>query len=392
MDYFNADRAAEDERLLARSRLFDPLTRRLLEAVGLAPGMRVLDPGSGAGNVARLAAELVGPDGAVVGVEKDPEAVEFARRHTDAPNVEFRVADAQTLYGIEGGFDAVTGRLILLHLPDPVGALREAAARVRPGGLVIMHECDLGYLWASPQPALWGQVRAWLLEAAEKAGIEPRLGPALFSLYREAGLPGPRLLVEALAEGGPDAPAWGWANVVSAMAPLMEKLGVATRGGREPADAGGPAAGGGSRMRRLRHLPAVSPAPGRSGHDRRCPGQGGAGRRAIRPTSRSRPAPAGSGRRARRHGAGISVEHVADRAAGAGRAGGHQRHHHLRAGRRANRTCPAAFNLPARDPVSVAEALNRTGVESRAGYHCAARAHHALGAYPAGQLPALAES
>ena len=234
MDYFNADRAAEDERLLAQSRLFDPLTRRLLEAVGLAPGMRVLDLGSGAGNVARLAAELVGPTGAVVGIEKDAEAVEFARRHTNAPNVEFRVADAQTLDGIEDGFDAVTGRLILLHLPDPVGALREAAVRVRPGGLVIMHECDLGYLWASPQPPLWGQVRAWLLETAEKAGIEARLGPALFSLYRQAGLSGPRLLVEGLAEGGPDAPAWGWANIVSALVPLMEKLSVATRADVDP--------------------------------------------------------------------------------------------------------------------------------------------------------------
>lgn len=234
MDYFNADRAAEDERLLLQSRLFDPLTRRLLEVVGLAPGMRVLDLGSGAGNVARLVADLVGPHGAVVGVENDPEAVELARRHTKAPNVEFRVADAQTLRGIEGGFDAVTGRLILLHLPDPVNALREAAARVRPGGLVIMHECDLGYLWASPQPALWGQVREWVLEAAGKAGIATRLGPALFSLYREAGLPGPRLLVEAVAQGGPDAPAWGWANIVSAMVPLMEKMGVATRADVDP--------------------------------------------------------------------------------------------------------------------------------------------------------------
>ena len=234
MDYFNADRAAEDQRLLAQSRLFDPLTRRLLEAAGLAPGMRVLDLGSGAGNVARLAAELVGPDGAVVGIENDAEAVALARRHTDAPNVEFRVADAQTLVGIEGEFDAVTGRLILLHLPDPVGALREAAARVRHGGLVIMHECDLGYLWASPQPALWGQVREWLLEAAEKAGIETRLGPALFSLYRAAGLPGPRLLVETLAEGGPDAPAWGWANIVSAAVPMMEKAGVTTRAAVDP--------------------------------------------------------------------------------------------------------------------------------------------------------------
>jgi SAM-dependent methyltransferase len=239
MSYFTSDRAAEDERLTAQGRLFDPLTRRLLKAAGLAPGMRVLDLGSGAGNVARLAAELVGSDGAVVGVEKDPAAVEFARRHTDAPNVEFRVADAQTLDGVEDGFDAVTGRLILLHMPDPVGVLRQAAARVRPGGLVIMHEPDLGYLWASPQPALWGQVRAWLLEALEKAGIAIQMGPALFSLFREAGLPGPRLLVETVAEGGPDAPAWAWANVVSAAIPLMEKTGVATLAEVDPATLAG---------------------------------------------------------------------------------------------------------------------------------------------------------
>jgi cysteine desulfurase / selenocysteine lyase len=44
----------------------------------------------------------------------------------------------------------------------------------------------------------------------------------------------------------------------------------------------------------------------------------------------------------------------------------------------ARRTSLAAFNLAGRDPVSVAEALNRAGVESRAGCHCATLAHHAL--------------
>ena len=68
MSYPFADRVAEDERLFAQGQVFDPLTRRLLEQAGLMPGMRVLDLGSGAGNVARLAAELVGPHGAVVGV------------------------------------------------------------------------------------------------------------------------------------------------------------------------------------------------------------------------------------------------------------------------------------------------------------------------------------
>ncbi len=92
---------------------------------------------------------------------------------------------------------------------------------------------------ASPQPSLWSQARAWVLEAAEKGGIATRLGPELYALYRAAGLPGPRLLVEAVAEGGPDAGAWTWANVVSAIVPLMEKFGVATRTEVDPATLAG---------------------------------------------------------------------------------------------------------------------------------------------------------
>jgi SAM-dependent methyltransferase len=235
MSYPFADRAAEDERLVAQGRLFDPLTRRLLRQAGLAPGMRVLDLGSGAGNVARITAELVGPDGAVVGIERDPAAVELARRRTDAVNVEFRVGDVQTLEGVEDGFDAVVGRLILMYLPDPVAALRRAATRARPGGLLCMHEADLRYLWTGSQTPLWGQIRTWLLETLDKAGIEQRMGPRLFTAFRTAGLPDPHLSVEAFAEGGANAPAWGWANLVSMAVPVMEKLGVVTRAELDPA-------------------------------------------------------------------------------------------------------------------------------------------------------------
>ncbi|MBO0814420.1 MAG: aminotransferase class V-fold PLP-dependent enzyme [Actinobacteria bacterium] len=48
----------------------------------------------------------------------------------------------------------------------------------------------------------------------------------------------------------------------------------------------------------------------------------------------------------------------------------------------ARRTSLVAFNLAGRDPVSVAQALNQAGVESRAGCHCATLAHHALGLTP----------
>jgi hypothetical protein len=138
------------------------------------------------------------------------------------------VGDVQTLEGVEDGFDAVVGRLVLMYLPDPVAALRRAATRARPRGLVCLHEADLSYLWASPQAPLWAQVRGWLLEPLEKVGVAPRMGPSLFTTFCAAGLPGPHLLVEMFAGGGPDAPAWGWANVVSGAVPPMERLGVTT--------------------------------------------------------------------------------------------------------------------------------------------------------------------
>lgn len=229
MNYpFGADRVSEDERLIAQGRLFDPLTSRVLQEAGLRPGMRVLDLGSGAGNVTRLAAGLVGPSGSVLGVDTDPEAVELAARRTTVRNAAFRVADIQTLEGIEDGFDAVVGRLVLMYTPDPAAVLRSAAGRVRPGGLVCMHEADLAYPNSSPRTPLWAQTQAWFLDALAKGGFEGRMGPALFSTFLAAGLPGPRLLVEGFAEGGPDAPAWAWANVFSAAVPLMERTGVAT--------------------------------------------------------------------------------------------------------------------------------------------------------------------
>ena len=61
-EYVLPNSTAEDERLLAQGKIIDPLTRRVLVEAGLTPGMRVLDLGSGAGNVALLAAELVGPE------------------------------------------------------------------------------------------------------------------------------------------------------------------------------------------------------------------------------------------------------------------------------------------------------------------------------------------
>lgn len=59
-EYAFSDRAQEQRRLASQAELFASLTERVFRAAGVGTGMRVLDLGSGAGDVAILAGRLVG--------------------------------------------------------------------------------------------------------------------------------------------------------------------------------------------------------------------------------------------------------------------------------------------------------------------------------------------
>ncbi|MGH2510279.1 MAG: class I SAM-dependent methyltransferase, partial [Ktedonobacteraceae bacterium] len=116
----------ETDQLQLQSRLLFPATQQFLKKAGLTQGMKVLDVGSGAGDVALLIADLVGPTGQVVGVEKNPKILETARARAQAAgatHVSFLEGDLTTLQ-VEQKFDALAGRYILQHLHEPVGTLR----------------------------------------------------------------------------------------------------------------------------------------------------------------------------------------------------------------------------------------------------------------------------
>ena len=74
----------ELERLDEQAQIVGPITLQLFREAGIAPGMRVLDVGSGAGHVAFLAAELVGPTGEVVGTDRSAVAVAAAETRAKA--------------------------------------------------------------------------------------------------------------------------------------------------------------------------------------------------------------------------------------------------------------------------------------------------------------------
>jgi SAM-dependent methyltransferase len=91
----------ELDRLKAQARLIDPITQRFLREAGVVPGMRVLDVGSGAGDVAFLASDMVGDTGEVVGIDRVPVALEAARARAafrSLRNVVFREGNAPRWY------------------------------------------------------------------------------------------------------------------------------------------------------------------------------------------------------------------------------------------------------------------------------------------------------
>ena len=117
--------AAETRRLILQHQIYGPLTRQFLVAAGITRGMKVLDLGSGAGDVAMMLADLVGPQGRVVGIDVNGDILDTARRRAAAAgwtNVEFVTGDLEHL-DVATDFDAVVGRWILMYLAEPADLL-----------------------------------------------------------------------------------------------------------------------------------------------------------------------------------------------------------------------------------------------------------------------------
>src|SRR5262252_6558558 len=135
---------AEHARLIRQAALLAPHTERLFREAGLGPRQRVLDIGSGMGDVALLAAQLVGPQGRVVGIDLDRVALARARQRAEAQgfrNVTFIETDLAD-FAAENSFDAIVGRLTLQFVPQPIEMLRALSCSLRAGGLMVFQESN----------------------------------------------------------------------------------------------------------------------------------------------------------------------------------------------------------------------------------------------------------
>jgi ubiquinone/menaquinone biosynthesis C-methylase UbiE len=190
---------AEQERLIRQATIIAPITERLFRDAGIGPGQRVLDLGSGMGDVAMVVARLVGPSGEVVGVERDANSISRAKARAAAAgfrNVSFLNSDVNNIVS-DRPFDAVVGRFILMFLPDPVSVLRSAVDLVRPGGVVAFQEPSWEPMLAlGAALPLWSRTRHLIHETLLRSGANREMGLALYRVLQEAGLPMPKMHLE----------------------------------------------------------------------------------------------------------------------------------------------------------------------------------------------------
>lgn len=229
-DYLMGRHERETERLKNQGLLYNPITRSLLEQAGLKPGMRVLDLGCGAGDVSLTAASIVGPSGQVTGVDCDTAVLEAARRRAEGlTHVDFRFVDLNEPQ-IEGEFDAIVGRLVLIYLRDPVSTLRHLSAHLAGPRIVAFQELD----WAvgpvcNVQSPLLDQIFAWATEMFRRAGLDTRVGPNLRRIFLDAGLPEPTLCLQAPLGGGDHFAGYQYyEDSVRSGLPTLIRLNVAT--------------------------------------------------------------------------------------------------------------------------------------------------------------------
>jgi SAM-dependent methyltransferase len=174
--------------------LYGPGTRRVLLDAGLRSGMRVADLGCGVGMVTALLAQLVGPEGHVVGIDASAAQIAQARERL-APrgaSASFVEASATDTGLPPRSFDLVYCRFLLLHLAEPERALGEMRSMLKPGGILVCEDGDLTSAGSEPPSAL-AAFADLFGRLGPMRGVDYTLGRRLFHMVQAAGFPAPEV-------------------------------------------------------------------------------------------------------------------------------------------------------------------------------------------------------
>lgn len=227
-DYVLGTHDAEIERLGLQHRVWRLRALEAWRRGGVTVGQTVVDVGAGPGFATLDLAEIVGPAGRIVAVERSSRflaALDARARGLGVANVSTIEADLLDLPPTEAVADALWCRWVLCFVADPRAALRRMLAMLKPGGTAIFHEYADYRSWrfAPRRPALEHYVEA-VMASWRATGGEPDIALDLPSWLADEGFAVEVLpIIDVVA---PSSDIWQWpASFVESGSTRLVELG-----------------------------------------------------------------------------------------------------------------------------------------------------------------------
>lgn len=191
-DYVLGTHEEEIERLGLQHRVWRPRALDAWGRAGFGPGQTLIDVGCGPGHATLDLAEIVGPSGRVVAVDRSRrflDAVAAAVERRGFSNVERREQDLDDPRFADLQADGAWARWVFAFVNRPRELLAHVAQALRPGGVLVAHEYfDYSTWQLLPRSADHEEFVSLVMESWREAGGEPDIAPSLPSWLRELGL------------------------------------------------------------------------------------------------------------------------------------------------------------------------------------------------------------
>ena len=178
------------DRFTALASLYDPVTIRHFDTLGVGEGWHCLEVGAGGGSVVRHLSERVGPTGRVLATDIEPH---FLEPLAELDNVEVARHDVSADPLPDNEFDLIHARLVLVHVPERVEAIRRLVQALKPGGWLLIEDADAMLSQPCLDPTtedehLANKMRESLIQLMGGVGVDPVFARGLPRLLRDAGL------------------------------------------------------------------------------------------------------------------------------------------------------------------------------------------------------------
>jgi SAM-dependent methyltransferase len=189
-EYLLGDSPAEIRHVVEQAAVYAEEATALLDRLDLAPRSSAIDFGCGALGVLHLLADRIGPEGRVVGLDREPRMLETAKRLAADRGlaIELIQADATATGLPDATFDLVHARTLLLNVDNPHEVAAEMVRIARTGGLVAVQEPDASAWTCDPPHDAFEFLRDAVVDAYHCTGKDFNIGRRTGRILREVGL------------------------------------------------------------------------------------------------------------------------------------------------------------------------------------------------------------